>query len=114
MAGGLGRFTLLRQPLDHLQKALIREAELPVMHQPMHHGNGEVGPVLFVLALPDQLRIQRRIARVQDSLGGVFVLGHKVAQLLGGDVLALVLVADGGDFRRVGFFLGHGDSVVSY
>jgi hypothetical protein len=44
-----------------------------------HYGNGEVLAVLFVLALPDQLRIEGRIAHVEHGLGGVLVLGHEVA-----------------------------------
>ena len=64
-----------------------------------HDGHGEVFAVLLVLALPDQLRVERRIARVEHGLGASFFVGHEVAQFLGGDVRALVLVADGFDFR---------------
>ena len=65
-----------------------------------HDGDGEVFAVLLVLALPDQLRIERRVARIEHRLRGQFLVGHEVAQFLGGDVRALVLVADGFDFRR--------------
>jgi hypothetical protein len=69
-----------------------------------HDGHGEVGAVLFVLTLPDQLRVERRVARVEDGPGPLLVLGDEVAQLLRGDVLALVLVADGVDFGLGRFF----------
>ena len=75
-----------------------------------HDGDGEVFAVLLVLALPDELRIERRIARVEHRLRRVFVVGHEVAQFLGGDVRALVLVADGFDGRGAaldGSFLSH-------
>ena len=62
-----------------------------------HDGDGQVFPVLLVLALPDELRIERRVARIEHGLGGLLLLGHEVAQFLGGDVFALVLVADGLD-----------------
>ena len=65
-----------------------------------HDGDSEVFAVLLVLALPDQLRVERRIARVEHGLGREFFVGHEVAQFLGGDVGALVLVADGLDFCR--------------
>ena len=41
-------------------------------------------------------------------LGLSFLLGNEVAQLLGGDVLAFVLVADGGAFGGDGFLLAMG------
>ena len=71
-----------------------------------HHGNGEVFAVLLVLALPDQLRIERGIARVEHRLGCQFFIGHKVAQLLCGNVGALVLMADGFNFL-LGVLLSH-------
>jgi hypothetical protein len=72
-----------------------------------HDGHGQLGAVLLVLVLPDELRIARRIARVEHGAGRVLVVGHEIAQLLGGDVLALVLVADGFDGGGSGFLLGH-------
>jgi len=53
--------------------------------------------VLLILAFPDQLRVERGIAWVEDGLRRLFFIGHKVAQFLGGDVGALVRVAGGGD-----------------
>ncbi|OQA95709.1 MAG: hypothetical protein BWY25_02366 [Chloroflexi bacterium ADurb.Bin222] len=65
-----------------------------------HSGHRQIGGVLFVFALPDQLRIERGIAGIAQRRRGVFVLGHEIAQLLRGDVRALVRVADGLDFRH--------------
>src|SRR3989304_3281819 len=70
-----------------------------------HHRDGEVFGVLLVLALPDQLRVERRVTRVEHGLGRVFFISHKVAQLLSRDVGALVLVADGFDLRWNGLLV---------
>ena len=66
-------------------------------------GTAKVFAVLLVLALPDKLRIERRVAGIEHGLRGLLLLGHEVAQFLGGDVLPLVLVADGLDASGVGF-----------
>ena len=71
-----------------------------------HGGDFEGRAVLFVLALPDELRVERRVARVEDFLRCFFVVGHEVAQFLGGDVGALVLVL-GGEDGGGGFGFGH-------
>ena len=72
-----------------------------------HHGDGEAFTVLIVFSLPDQLRVERGVARVKHSLRGMFFIGHKVAQLLCGDVVARVLVAYGFDFRWCCVLLSH-------
>ena len=59
--------------------------------------DGEVFAVLLVLALPDELRVERGIAGIEKGFGGGLVGRDEIAQLLGGDVGALVLVADGVD-----------------
>ena len=64
-----------------------------------HGGDFEWTGVLFVLALPDQLRVKRRVARVKNGLGLFLVVGHEVAQFLGGDVGALILMLGGEDGR---------------
>ena len=65
-----------------------------------HDRHGEVGAVLLVLALPDELRVERRVARIQHVLRCGFVRGDEIAQLLSRDVLARVLVLDRLDGRR--------------
>ena len=77
-----------------------------------HGRHGQVAAVLLVLALPDELRVERRVARVEHGLGRVLVLGHEVAQLLGGDVGALVVVGEGGDGSG-GRFLWHAALISS-
>ncbi len=57
-----------------------------------HDRHREILAVLLVFALPDQLRIERRVARIKHGLRRVLVVGHEIPQFLGGDVLALVLV----------------------
>src|SRR5574337_1183468 len=69
--------------------------------------DGEVLAVLFVLPFPDQLRIEGGIARVEHGLGGQFFVGHKVPQLLGGDIGSLILVPNRFDFGRSRFLLSH-------
>ena len=56
------------------------------------------------LPFQTKLRVEGGIAGIEQRLGSVFVLGHEVAQLLGGDVGALVFVADGLDGRRAVVF----------
>ena len=56
--------------------------------------HGEVLPVLLVLAGPDELGIERGVARVANGPRGVLVLIDEIAQLLGRDVGTLVLVLD--------------------
>jgi hypothetical protein len=55
-------------------------------------------------ALQGAIAMQSRVARIEQGLGGVLVLGHEIAQLLGGDVFALVGVSNGFDLRRGVFF----------
>jgi hypothetical protein len=74
-----------------------------------HYRHSQVFPVLLVFSLPHQLRVKRRIARVEHGLGGEFLFGHEVAQLLGGDVGALVLVADGFNLLGSNSFFGSYD-----
>ena len=57
------------------------------------HIHVEVAGVLLVLALPDQLRVQRRVARVAHHLGRGLIVGQEVAQFVGRDVLARRRVA---------------------
>jgi hypothetical protein len=80
-------------------------------------GDGEVFLVLLVFASPDELRVERGVARVEHGLWRVLILGDEVAELLGGDVLALVAVADGfdGGERSLlrGLLFGHGVVVRS-
>ena len=72
-----------------------------------HRRHGQRLTILLVLALPHQLRVERRVARVEERLGRVLVLGHEVAQFLGGDVGAGVGVAKAGDGGGCRWFLGH-------
>ena len=73
-----------------------------------HHGDGQVLAVLLVLAVPHELRVERRVAGVEHRLRGLLIVGDEVAQLLGGDVRPLVLVADRLDLGLGGRFLpGH-------
>ena len=57
-----------------------------------NYWDGEIRAVLLVLTLPDELRIERGIARIQQLLRRALVLDHKVAELVRRDVRALVLV----------------------
>lgn len=55
--------------------------------------------ILFVLAFPDKLLVKGWIASIKQSgefnfFRLLFLLADKVAQLLGGNVLALVLVLE--------------------
>ena len=73
-------------------------------------GNGQGFQVFLILALPHQLRVQRRVARVEHGAGLLFILSHKVPQLLGGDIFARLIVREMGDFfGGLRFaFSGHG------
>src|SRR2546422_11371212 len=55
----------------------------------------EVLFVLLVLALPDQLGVERGVARVPQCLRRHLVILHEVAQFVGRDIHSRVLVADG-------------------
>ncbi len=81
----------------------------PFLNVNRHYRNTEIGAVLLFLALSDQLRIERRITRIDHRLGSEFFVCHKIAQFLGGDVGALVLVLDGLDFGRGGLLFCHAD-----
>ena len=70
-----------------------------------HRRHFERTGILLVLALPDELWVERRVARVENFLGRLLVIGHEIAQFLGGDVGALVLVL-GGEDGRGGFGFG--------
>nr|WP_236691025.1 hypothetical protein [Levilinea saccharolytica] len=65
--------------------------------------------ILLILALPNQLRVKRGVARVQDGLWRLLFVSHKVAQFLGGDVGAFVGVVGGGNGggRGGGWFFRH-------
>src|SRR6266487_4605202 len=52
-------------------------------------------PILFVLAFPDELRVQGRIARVEYWPGLLVLLGEERAQFRGRDVAAPRLAVDG-------------------
>jgi hypothetical protein len=64
-----------------------------------HGGDFERTGILFVLALPDELRVERRVARVENFLRHFLVVFDEVAQFLGRDVGAFVLVLGGEDGR---------------
>ena len=59
-------------------------------------------PVLLVLALPDELRVERRVAGIEHLRRLRLVVGDEVPEFLGRDVLALFLVPDGFDFGKLG------------
>jgi hypothetical protein len=56
--------------------------------------------VLLVLSLPNELRVERRVPRVEESLRRLLLRANELAQLFGRDVDALVLVLDGLDRPR--------------
>src|ERR1017187_9829694 len=62
----------------------------------------------------DELRVERRVARVENFPGRFLVIGHEVAQFLGGDVGALVLVLGGQDGRGGFGFGGHNVASENY
>ena len=71
-----------------------------------HGGHFERPGVLLVLALPDELRVERAVA-VVDRLADAVVGGER-GRLAGGDVRPLVgdvLVGIDGDGAAAGFFL---------
>ena len=58
----------------------------------------QIGPVLGVLAAPDELRVEVAIAAfVGDFDGRLFLLAHEGLVFDGRQVLALGVVAEGGD-----------------
>jgi len=70
-------------------------------------GHFERGLVLLVLPCPHELRVERRIARIEHRLRRLLVLGDEVAKLLGGNVDPRVLrVANRRDLGRR-LLLGH-------
>ena len=66
-----------------------------------HNRHGEVFGILFVFALPHQLRVERRVAPIQFGLGAAFVIGHKIAQFFGWDICTPISV-----FNRVNGICG--------
>jgi hypothetical protein len=60
---------------------------------------------LLVLGPPDELRVERLVARINHCLWGLLIVGDEVAQLFGRDVCPLVLVADRLDLGLGGRFL---------
>jgi hypothetical protein len=85
-------------PSDRLRMNLLLNVD-------RHDRHLERVPILFVLAFPDQLRIERRIARVQHRLRRLLGVGDKVAQLLRGNVHPLVAVLECGDGDRCVFLV---------
>src|SRR5208337_4602412 len=65
-----------------------------------HDVDFERFPVLFILALPDELRVERRVAGIEHLRRLRFILGHEVPQLLGRDVLAGVVMPVGVKLRE--------------
>ena len=63
---------------------------------------------MLVFALPDELRVERRVAGIEHLRRLRLVVGDEVAEFLGRDVFPGVLVPDGVEFREPGvgsFFL---------
>jgi len=58
-------------------------------------GHGEVRCILLVLSFPDQLWIERRVARIAKRLRSLFLVCHEVAQLFSGNIGARILMFDG-------------------
>ncbi len=58
-----------------------------------HHGHRQVFAVLLILSLPHKLGIKGRVARIEHSFWLQLVVGNEIAQFLGGDIGALILVA---------------------
>lgn len=59
--------------------------------------------ILLILALPNQLRVERRIAGIEQTrefngLRALLIVSHEVPQLFGGNIRALVFVLDGFNF----------------
>ena len=70
------------------------------------HRDGQGLPVLLVLPLPHQLRIERQIPRIKHRLR--LLLDQKVAQLLRRNILPRILMLDGlNGGGSGGLFLGH-------
>ncbi|MDR2725610.1 MAG: hypothetical protein LBC90_06020 [Candidatus Adiutrix sp.] len=66
----------------------------------------QIPPVLFILALPNQLRVQGRVAGIAEMPG---CFGRqKIPQFLGRDILASVLMTERSDSRSGYFFFGFG------
>src|SRR5690349_5145732 len=76
----------------------------------------ELLAVLFVLTLPDELRVERGITGVEqagerNSFWFAFVIGYEISELFGGDVRALVFVFEAGYAFAIHDFFGHGSPI---
>ncbi len=91
---------------DHLRQDLLLDVDGDDRHL-------EVAGVLLVLALPHELRVERRVAGVEHGAGRGFVTLHEAAQLVGGDVGALLVVAVGLDGLGAGGLLRSGHQYTS-
>jgi hypothetical protein len=57
--------------------------------------NGEIGAILFVLAFPHELRVKRRVARIEHCRRRGFILCDEITQFFRGDVHSFVFMTDG-------------------
>ncbi|MDQ3002762.1 MAG: hypothetical protein M3Y08_16055 [Fibrobacterota bacterium] len=102
---------ILAAPQQVIDQHLGVDFFLDVQGRGMHH---QIGPVLLVLAAPDQLRVQILVAAlVGHANGGLGVLAHHALVFCGGDVFAGgFVVLEGLDGFFTGCFsLGHSVSL---
>jgi hypothetical protein len=98
---GEHRHLRLRRLISFCVRAQILDQSLGVdlfLDVNRHHVHGKVFRVLFILTLPNKLRVKRWVPWIKQRLRGLLVLRHEAAQFLGRNVGPLILVRNRFDF----------------